>query len=198
MDFRSGENKRYIDQLKASHKEVPVKKPKKQKKVVTAIRDFLSRRWLLLAIGWAGFLFVSGITTVLTVIDFWKPKVVFGPSKRFKAGYPEEYQVGEVSTKWVPKEKTWLVRTKKGLYALLAECRHLGCTPRWEPDEKLFRCPCHGSNYNLEGDVVYGPAANPLWRVAVILAPDGQIIVDKSIKEDRPGIREKNRFILHV
>ncbi|MFN3467802.1 MAG: ubiquinol-cytochrome c reductase iron-sulfur subunit, partial [Candidatus Brocadiales bacterium] len=105
---------------------------------------------------------------------------------------------GEVSTKWMAEQRVWLVRTQEGLYAFLGICRHLGCTPRWVPEEKLFKCPCHGSNYNLAGDVVGGPAPKPLWRVAVGLSPDGQIVVDKSIKEDRVGMREKGQFILPV
>lgn len=160
--------------------------------------DIFSRRMVLLIIGWAGFLFVAGITSVLTFIDFYKPKVIFGPSQRFKAGHPEEYTMGTVSTKWISEQRVWLVRSEQGLYAFLAICRHLGCTPRWVPDERLFKCPCHGSDYNIEGDVVGGPAPKPLWRLGVSLAPDGQVVVDKSIKEDKPGIREGSQFILAV
>ncbi|MFQ5862650.1 MAG: ubiquinol-cytochrome c reductase iron-sulfur subunit [Candidatus Brocadiales bacterium] len=170
----------------------------REKEVVYTVLDTLSRRWMLLIIGWAGFLFVAGITTLLTFIDFYKPKVIFGPSKRFRAGFPEEYPVDTVSTKWMAEQRVWLVRTAQGMYAFLAICRHLGCTPRWVPEERLFKCPCHGSNYNLEGDVVGGPAPRPLWRLGVSFATDGQIIVDKSVKEDRPGVREEGKFLLPV
>lgn len=160
--------------------------------------DAFSRRVVLLIIGWVGFLFVTGIASVLTFIDFYKPKVIFGPSQRFKAGHPEEYTVGIVSTKWLNEQRVWLVRSERGLYAFLAICRHLGCTPRWVTDERLFKCPCHGSDYDIEGNVVGGPAPKPLWRLGVSLAPDGQVVVDKSIKEDRPGIREGSQFLLAV
>lgn len=46
--------------------------------------------------------------------------------------------------------------------ALSSKCTHLGCTVRKEPS--FFRCPCHGSTYTLEGDVVRGPAEFPLDR----------------------------------
>lgn len=167
-------------------------------RLVIKTLDNYTRRTVLLIIGWVGFLIVAGITIIVTFIDFYKPKVIFGPSQRFKAGYPEEYMVGTVSTKWLNEQRVWIVRSERGVYAFLAICRHLGCTPRWVPDEQLFKCPCHGSDYNIEGDVVGGPAPRPLWRLEVSLAPDGQIVVDKSIKEDRPDVREKNQFILPV
>lgn len=170
----------------------------REKEIIYGVLDTLSRRWMLLIIGWAGFLFFSGIATLLTMLDFFKPKVIFGPSSKFKAGVPDEYEVGKVSTKWKKEKGVWIVRTKTGIYAFLAVCRHLGCVPNWVEEEQLFKCPCHGSNYNIEGDVVGGPAPRPLWRLGLSFAPDGQIVVDKSVKEDRPGIREKGRFLLPV
>ncbi|MFQ5956186.1 MAG: ubiquinol-cytochrome c reductase iron-sulfur subunit [Candidatus Brocadiales bacterium] len=170
----------------------------REKEIIVGILDRLSRRWILLLIGWAGFLFFSGLATLLTMVDFFKPKVIFGPSKRFKAGLPDEYPVGKVSTKWMKDQGVWIVRTKEGIYAFLAVCRHLGCIPVWVEEEQLFKCPCHGSNFNLEGDVVAGPAPRPLWRLELSFAPDGQLIVDKSIKEDRLGPRERGPFLLQV
>lgn len=176
----------------------PRRESNREKDAIITIMGVLSRRWLLLIIGWMGFLFASGASALLTFIDFYKPKVIFGPLQRFKAGYPEEYPVGEVSTKWMAEQKVWLVRSERGIYAFLGTCRHLGCTPRWVPEEQLFKCPCHGSNYNLEGNVVGGPAPRPLWRLGLSFAPDGQIVVDKLVKEDRPGYREKGQFLLPV
>ena len=74
----------------------------------------------------------------------------------------------------------------------------MGCTPNYFPAESRFRCPCHGSNYTLQGDVIAGPAPKPLWRCAVNLDPDGNLVVDKSLMEDRPGFREKPAFYVNV
>lgn len=168
----------------------------REKEIIVGVLDKLSRRWILLIIGWAGFLFFSGATTLLIMLDFFKPKVIFGPSGRFKAGCLDEYPVNKVSTRWTKDQGVWIVRTDRGIYAFLALCRHLGCIPVWVEEEWLFKCPCHGSNYNLEGDVIGGPAPRPLWRLGLSLAPDGQLIVDKSIKEDRVDLREKGQFLL--
>ncbi len=49
--------------------------------------------------------------------------------------------------------------------ALSPICTHLGCRVRKARDG--FECPCHGSRYNLRGQVINGPAAKPLTRFSV-------------------------------
>jgi glycine/D-amino acid oxidase-like deaminating enzyme/nitrite reductase/ring-hydroxylating ferredoxin subunit len=41
-------------------------------------------------------------------------------------------------------------------------CTHLGCYVRWNPAEKSFDCPCHGSRYDRRGRVIQGPAVRDL------------------------------------
>ena len=41
-----------------------------------------------------------------------------------------------------------------GVYALSAVCTHLGCITRYLSDENVIACPCHGSRFDLEGNVV--------------------------------------------
>lgn len=58
-------------------------------------------------------------------------------------------------------DATYLVVTDDGQiekYGLNAVCTHLGCVVPWNNNEKKFKCPCHGSQYNREGKVVRGPA----------------------------------------
>ncbi|HXX81567.1 MAG TPA: ubiquinol-cytochrome c reductase iron-sulfur subunit [Thermodesulfovibrionales bacterium] len=41
-------------------------------------------------------------------------------------------------------------------------CPHLGCHFLWDPKVERFECPCHASEYSLEGKVLYGPAPRSL------------------------------------
>lgn len=41
-------------------------------------------------------------------------------------------------------------------------CSHLGCSIAINTDAKRFECPCHGSQFHLDGSVLHGPAAAPL------------------------------------
>lgn len=134
-------------------------------------RDFASRA------AWAGVLgciacSAAGVGRLLF------PRVLFEPPTTFKAGYPADYIVGEVSEKWMKAQRVWVVRTQSQIYALLAICTHLGCTPRWLGAEAKFKCPCHGSGYTMDGVNFEGPTPRPLERVAISLADDGQLLVD--------------------
>jgi Rieske Fe-S protein len=51
-------------------------------------------------------------------------------------------------------------------HALSMQCTHEGC-PVGSPVNGVITCPCHGSQYDLAGRVVRGPAQLPLARYAV-------------------------------
>jgi len=63
----------------------------------------------------------------------------------------------------------YLHRAASGSWiALLASCTHRGCQP--EPLADRLVCPCHGSEFSLTGDVIEGPADEPLTRYDVVEA----------------------------
>jgi cytochrome b6-f complex iron-sulfur subunit len=148
----------------------------------------------LIAGAWAafaGFLAASGAAAA----RFMLPNVLYEPSQRFKMGKVSDLPLGVTINK---EQRVWVIRGEQGVYALWSRCTHLGCTPNWFPAESRFRCPCHGSNFNPAGDVIAGPAPKPLWRVAVSVTPEGDLIVDKSVMENRPGFRDKTPFFIET
>lgn len=153
----------------------------------------LTRRSFLLW-GW-GALLAFLAASAGSVLRFFLPNVLYEPSQKFRAGKVSDYPLGITVDK---TNRVWVIRNDKGLYAMWARCTHLGCTPNWFPAEARFRCPCHGSNFSAEGDVIAGPAPKPLWRVQVTQTAQGDLLVDKAIMENRPGVREKAPFFINV
>lgn len=155
----------------------PVPKPQAGTPASPARRQFLS--WF--AVAWVSFVAATGGALSL-ILRFMFPNVLFEPKTNFKAGFPDDYEVGTVDERWKDKFGVWMVRTAEGMYALSTVCTHLGCTPNWLQTESKFKCPCHGSGFYKTGINFEGPAPRPLERLAISLADDGQILIDKSKK----------------
>lgn len=136
-------------------------------------------KWLTL--GWVAFgAVVAGYASL--VVRYLFPNVLFEPKQSFRAGYPQDYVLGEVSERFKAQHGVWIVRDNEKIYALSTVCTHLGCTPNWLPNESKYKCPCHGSGFYKNGINFEGPAPRPLERFKITLADDGEIVVDKTQK----------------
>jgi len=63
-------------------------------------------------------------------------------------------------------EKLAVYKDKEGaVHACSATCPHLGCIVQWNPGEKTWDCPCHGSRFDARGHVINGPANRDLESV---------------------------------
>jgi glycine/D-amino acid oxidase-like deaminating enzyme/nitrite reductase/ring-hydroxylating ferredoxin subunit len=61
--------------------------------------------------------------------------------------------------------KTAAYRDDEGrVHALSPVCTHMGCHVSWNPAERSWDCPCHGSRFSGEGAVIQGPATRDLER----------------------------------
>ncbi|MSS72261.1 MAG: ubiquinol-cytochrome c reductase iron-sulfur subunit [Candidatus Latescibacteria bacterium] len=93
------------------------------------------------------------------------------------ADFPELSAVGGAIKLQVEgkKDPIFLIRAEESRYlAFSSVCTHLGCQVRKLPQS--FRCPCHGSTYDLEGAVLRGPAQKPMTRFRTE-AVDGGVII---------------------
>src|SRR6266536_2975004 len=65
-------------------------------------------------------------------------------------------------------EKLAVYKDEDGyLVALSPRCTHMGCTVDWNDADRTWDCPCHGSRYAVDGEVIQGPAAKALPTVHV-------------------------------
>jgi glycine/D-amino acid oxidase-like deaminating enzyme/nitrite reductase/ring-hydroxylating ferredoxin subunit len=72
---------------------------------------------------------------------------------------------GEASLLTIASEKLAAYRDEQDrLHVVSAVCTHMKCLVHWNPSERSWDCPCHGSRFHYDGSVIEGPAMMPLKR----------------------------------
>ncbi|AFM23380.1 ubiquinol-cytochrome c reductase iron-sulfur subunit [Desulfomonile tiedjei] len=149
-------------------------------------RSFLARLSL-----WIGGLAAGG--SVFAAVRSLIPNVLYEPSKKVKIGTVDFIPEGVTLYK---DAKTFICKHSAGgktkIHAISAICTHLGCIVQHTESEEGkagirdkstvgFSCACHGSQFTIDGDVIKGPAPEPLPWLGVSISPDdGQLVVDTS------------------
>jgi Rieske Fe-S protein len=88
---------------------------------------------------------------------------VVGRLRSHTAGAPSDLKPGDAAVMKVGGKSAAVHRDLEGtLHAVSATCTHLGCTVEWNASEDSWDCPCHGSRFSVNGDVLHGPAVRPL------------------------------------
>jgi cytochrome b6-f complex iron-sulfur subunit len=137
-------------------------------------RAFLGRVWTGLgAVAGAELVCVAG-ATVAARQDGDEP----APEGLVEAGPVEAFARGTVRA--FPAWRLYLVRLADGGFlALSSRCTHLGCAVGWDEERGVFPCPCHGSTFDLRGEVTGPPALRALDHYPVLLE-EGVVKVDLS------------------
>ena len=65
---------------------------------------------------------------------------------------------------------------QKGYIAYSKVCTHLGCLVQFEPEKRVFICPCHAGTFDINGNVISGPPPRPLTRIPLRIEGDEIII----------------------
>ena len=98
-------------------------------------------------------------------------------------------------------------RDFNGFYVLDSTCKHAACVVNaFDPSEFVMRCPCHGSLYDIRGDVLEGQATEALTALDFtfdeatdtlhITVPDMGFAVKTFLPQD-PGARLQLEFLAH-
>jgi len=91
----------------------------------------------------------------------------------FDIGPAEDYPAGSRSL--IAEVPALLIHDQNGFSALSLVCTHLGCTIA--QNGTGFACPCHGSRYDADGNVLRGPAQKPLRHLRVEVGSDQHVIL---------------------
>ncbi len=75
----------------------------------------------------------------------------------------------------LPNGSAILIPTASGIKAFSLECTHLGCQVAYKRTH--FVCPCHGSEFAIDGTVIKGPADRPLQALDIETSADGHLIL---------------------
>ena len=76
---------------------------------------------------------------------------------------PADLAVGEAAILDRDGGKVAAFRDDEGaLHCVDATCTHMGCSVAWNAVSRTWDCPCHGSRFTVDGEVLYGPAVKPL------------------------------------
>jgi cytochrome b6-f complex iron-sulfur subunit len=97
-------------------------------------------------------------------------------------GKKSKYDKDGVSDEFAKKNRVLVVRHEGKIYAPTATCTHKNCAVKLKENaskEKEIVCPCHGSKFTVQGTSTKGPAKGSLYRYAISVNADGDIIVNK-------------------
>jgi cytochrome b6-f complex iron-sulfur subunit len=113
----------------------------------------------------------------LMFLRYFFPRALFEPNTIVNVGFPADFQVG-VNQQFLQSNRIWVRKDPGRIFIIKAVCTHLGCTPDWEEAQNIFHCPCHGSEYDIDGINFAGPAPRPMDRCSIILQPDGSMVTN--------------------
>ncbi|MGD9160143.1 MAG: Rieske (2Fe-2S) protein [Desulfobacteraceae bacterium] len=144
-------------------------------------RSFLNILWTCLGI----VAFVEVITVIINFISPGRSRKRPDKTEIIEAGNADSFQVNSVTANI--QGKFYLCRMEDGGFlALSSKCTHLGCTVPWVDKDKRFACPCHGSTFDITGNIINSPAPRPLDMYKVNIENNVvKVDISKSIKREK-------------
>ena len=152
---------------------MPTKTKEKKSEAEPNRRSFLNILWIILG----GVALAEFVAVTFAFLQPRKSKALREKSATIIiAGAVEKFSPDSVTA--FVRGKFYLARLKDGGFlALSRTCTHLGCTVPWVEKEMKFACPCHGSTFDITGNVIDAPAPRAL-DIYPITIEDNIIKVD--------------------
>jgi cytochrome b6-f complex iron-sulfur subunit len=131
-------------------------------------RSFLNKLWIGLGL-------VAVAEVVAVVFSFLrsnksKPRGIDSQAM-VTAGAVNKFEANSITA--FVRGRFYLARLEDGGFlALSSKCTHLGCTVPWVEKEMKFACPCHGSAFDITGNVIHSPAPRPLDIYPIVIEND--------------------------
>jgi cytochrome b6-f complex iron-sulfur subunit len=116
--------------------------------------------------------------TLFVGLRFLAPKATDGAfGGEFNLGAYDQFPLASVTP--VEAGRVYLVRLQDGGFlAVYRRCTHLGCSVPYDPSIQQFVCPCHGSEFTMEGDVLTAPAPRPLDIFPLSITDTGEVVIN--------------------
>ena len=137
---------------------MPTKTKEKNSETEPTRRSFLNIFWLILG----GVALAEFVAVAFAFLRPRKSKARGeGTDSIITAGAVERFNPNSVTA--FVRGKFYLARLEDGGFlALSRTCTHLGCSIPWIEKEMKFACPCHGSAFDITGNVIEAPAPRAL------------------------------------
>ena len=90
-----------------------------------------------------------------------------------------------------PLGAVWLRMVKNAsgkpqVEALSSACPHLGCSVGYDKSSRRYKCPCHRSAFDLDGNKISGPSRRGMDPIEAEIDANGRVKV--TFKKYRPDI----------
>lgn len=147
-------------------------------------RSFLKKLWL--GLGIVAVLEFAGVV-VAYLLPHRRSSEKSELGALVEAGLVEGFPLNSVTA--FVRGKFYLCRLEDGGFlAVSRKCTHLGCTVPWLDKEQKFACPCHGSAFDIRGEVASAPAPRAL-DIFPLIIENRTVKVDTSKPIKRSGFR---------
>lgn len=113
-------------------------------------------------------------STILAVLVSWKDGKLPGILENDRDG--ETLSASEIE------------ELSRQINVLSNHCAHLGCPVRWQVEKSLIVCPCHGGEYDINGDYYAGPPPHGLFRFVYEIRENGGLYAKHDFTNGTPWV----------